>query len=274
MSITSENLDVTLPSWAEGWYIFEDGKISGPLGAKEVFSRQGQDDKPRMVSRKGFAQWYPIRDFARIHEMADQYALQLANIAKLDVERPAPKAAQPAKIIAKVLGPQETPIPMQQTMPAIDIPQNAPSLKHSKADLRKLMEQEHLLLRGRLRLGNVRSPFVQGFLLSIVTAMFYWGMWFSSTSQEVAWHLIGRTKLPKALPHWLAYVPGIHIYMTWKLAAMISGMERQNGYRATSPVTAAALSLVPPLAIYYLQAAINDHWRMHVRHSLANRSAL
>jgi len=62
--------------WDGGWYLFEDGQVIGPLNAKETFSRPktAPSGRARMVSRKGFSQWYPIQDFAEIYSMAGRYA--------------------------------------------------------------------------------------------------------------------------------------------------------------------------------------------------------
>jgi hypothetical protein len=270
MTLSLEKMASSMPSWSEGWYIFEDGQVSGPLTAKEIFSSSSiSEEKPRLVSRKGFAQWYPVRDFALIHEMADQYALQLSNLAQLDLDKPA-KPSSPV-VTPKTLGPIVAAVQAPLAEVALPRQEQLQTTKFSKADVRKMMEQEHLLLRGKMRLGDIKSPFFRGFVATLSTAFFYWGVWYSSVSQEVAWHLIGRSRLQKALPYWLAFIPGVHIYMTWKLASMISGMERQNGYQTTSPGVASLLSIVPPLAVYYLQSAVNDHWSMHIKHSLSEK---
>lgn len=67
-------------SWVGGWYVFEDGNVVGPLEASDAFSRSEKTDsgQARMVSRKGFTQWYPLQDFAAIHAMAGRYSDYLA----------------------------------------------------------------------------------------------------------------------------------------------------------------------------------------------------
>lgn len=72
-------------SWSGGWYVFEDGNVVGPLGAKETFSRSEKttSGQMRMVSRKGFTQWYPIQDFAAIHAMAGRYSDELARASSM-----------------------------------------------------------------------------------------------------------------------------------------------------------------------------------------------
>ncbi|MCX6124434.1 MAG: hypothetical protein NTV34_06750 [Proteobacteria bacterium] len=66
-------------TWTGGWYLFEDGKVQGPLGAEDVFTRRHEtkNGNQRMVSRKGFSQWYPLQDFAELHQLAGKYAHQI-----------------------------------------------------------------------------------------------------------------------------------------------------------------------------------------------------
>ncbi|MCX6117629.1 MAG: hypothetical protein NT027_08820 [Proteobacteria bacterium] len=73
-------------TWTNGWYLFEDGKVIGPLNANETFSRGGKSvsGKPILVSRKGFSQWYPLTDFAELHLLANKYAEQLAGSISVD----------------------------------------------------------------------------------------------------------------------------------------------------------------------------------------------
>jgi hypothetical protein len=68
-------------AWSSGWYLFEDGQIVGPLLADEAFTRSAKtlSGAQRMVSRKGFSQWYPLKDFAELHAMAGRYADHLAD---------------------------------------------------------------------------------------------------------------------------------------------------------------------------------------------------
>jgi hypothetical protein len=66
-------------TWGHGWYLFEDGKVVGPLAADDAFSKGSRTrvGNQRMVSRKGFAQWYPLQDFAELHLLAGKYAHQV-----------------------------------------------------------------------------------------------------------------------------------------------------------------------------------------------------
>lgn len=92
-------------SWDGGWYVFEDGQIIGPLNAKDTFSKPSLSNsgKPRMVSRKGFTQWYPIEDFASIHKLAGKYTDDVASSTSHEKQFDNKKSFEP---VAKKLGPE------------------------------------------------------------------------------------------------------------------------------------------------------------------------
>ena len=68
-----------LSDWKHGWYVFEDGQVSGPLDAKDALAQEKSSTGQtiRMVSRKGFTQWYPVRDFAEIYGMIEAYSRRI-----------------------------------------------------------------------------------------------------------------------------------------------------------------------------------------------------
>jgi hypothetical protein len=59
--------------WPGGWYIYENGKVDGPFAAADAFGRAAEagDGKPRLVSRKGFSQWYALKDLSEIFRMTE-----------------------------------------------------------------------------------------------------------------------------------------------------------------------------------------------------------
>lgn len=61
-------------AWPGGWYVYENGKVDGPFSAEETFQlgTESSDGKPRLVSRKGFSQWYALKDLSEIFRMTDQ----------------------------------------------------------------------------------------------------------------------------------------------------------------------------------------------------------
>ncbi len=48
--------------WQEGWYVYQEGKIQGPLGLMESLSRPyfGADQQSVLISRRGYHQWYEL----------------------------------------------------------------------------------------------------------------------------------------------------------------------------------------------------------------------
>ena len=96
-----------LGSWESGWYVFENGQVLGPFNAKEAFSSQvsASTGEARMVSRKGFTQWYPVRDFAEIYSMIGHYSDHL-NQASLSSNQ----LVNDLEPKARLIGPQAAPV--------------------------------------------------------------------------------------------------------------------------------------------------------------------
>ncbi len=61
-------------NWPGDWFVFHDGRVDGPFAAKEAFSfeAKSEDGKSRLVSRKGFSQWYTLKDLAEIFSITDR----------------------------------------------------------------------------------------------------------------------------------------------------------------------------------------------------------
>ncbi len=72
-------LNANKSSWEHGWYVFENGQVVGPLNVQDALGKTSANDgsSARMVSRKGFTQWYPVQDFAEIYAMIGSYSEQL-----------------------------------------------------------------------------------------------------------------------------------------------------------------------------------------------------
>lgn len=75
-------LNANKSSWEHGWYVFENGQVVGPLNVQDALGKTSANDgnSARMVSRKGFTQWYPVQDFAEIYAMIGNHADQLNSI--------------------------------------------------------------------------------------------------------------------------------------------------------------------------------------------------
>jgi hypothetical protein len=94
-----------LSVWSNGWYVFEDGQVSGPLNAKDALGseKSASSGAIRMVSRKGFTQWYPVRDFAEIYGMIEEYSRRL-DTKSASVKQAANEFAPKSKIISTNVG--------------------------------------------------------------------------------------------------------------------------------------------------------------------------
>ena len=307
---TGSDANTPNPSWSNGWYLFEDGKVVGPLQASEAFHRAERtpSGQPRMVSRKGFTQWYPLKDFAELHSMAGKYADQLA-LAKRP-QTPSQQAFAQHEPVARTIGPQVSQPPpavkpksdplakIQTASQEILNDRSVPQKNNLSRKARKRLQQEelraqkaasvkmpftsqsapeqrtnsfedqYLLVASRLRLGQQRSPFVSGFIYTLLTLGGYWGSWMARSSEELTWHLSGSSRVNFVLPMWMSLIPGVHLYFAWMLARLVSEVEIQNGYKTISPAAATILAMVPPFYMLSIQSAMNRHWRLHVYHSM------
>lgn len=306
----ANDFNATNPSWSNGWYLFEDGKVVGPLQANEAFHRPEKtpSGQIRMVSRKGFTQWYPLRDFAELHSMAGKYADQLA-MAKKDPS-PTQQVFAQHEPVAKAIGPNQLKTATQTTQDSLTKIQIAsqdilnaktpPGKVQLSAKAKRRLEKEerraqkhakgvsqiptqvpspteqrpvtfddqYLLVASRLRLGQQRRPFVAGFIYTPLSIGMYWWSWMTRASEELTWHLSGSSRVNFVLPMWMAMIPGVHLYFAWMLARLMSEVEIQNGYKTISPGLATILAIVPPFYMLSLQSAMNRHWRLHVYHSM------
>ena len=362
--------------WPGGWYVYENGRVQGPFAAEVAFNVTASPlpgAPQRLVSRKGFSQWYPLGDIAELYRIADKLGhkanaevdkleSQIAeNLANLEVLRALVQTGADPSVIARTPAsspgshssashglshgvshgtPPGTPKVVARTIEsktqANAVHRTAPALTHGAAssvasashaevtlttqrpkklsrrekkalarqqqkeaaahaqgsasqaptraidsitttqapasiNAQKLLSQEYTTLRGRLRLGEARNPFVTGGLWFPLSLGLYWGVWFTDLTREVSWHANNTSDHPHMPPAWMAWVPGLHVFATYKLAQAIQSMESQNGYRNASPMLAALFSLLPPFAMVYLQDCVNQHWWLHVRSAVTNR---
>jgi hypothetical protein len=88
-------------SWEHGWYVFENGQVVGPLNVQDALGKTSanEGDSVRMVSRKGFTQWYPVQDFAEIYAMIGSYSEQLNSVNE-QVSKATTKFGPKSKIIS------------------------------------------------------------------------------------------------------------------------------------------------------------------------------
>ena len=320
----------TPSTWDQGWYIFENGQVVGPLNAKEAFSSESSalSGQARMVSRKGFTQWYPVRDFAEIYAMIGSYSDQLSSSVaasprsvsdfeprgkvvgvttadSLASQSPGFDSVQAAQneVVAAAQNKPKDVRPSAAAVPPIaartptiaknvsdrmdadsgpndrirkKLVQKQVKAARAAAKSQKLMDrnlfaQQYFSVQARLRLGRVVSPVLGAFVYTPLTLGGYWWDWFARSSEEVAWHLNGSTKVNFVLPVWTCMIPGLHLVLAYFLARMVCQMESENGYRSVSPTLATLAAIFPPLYITMIQSALNRHWRLHVYHSAIPR---
>jgi hypothetical protein len=299
-------------NWPGGWYVYEDGRVSGPLAADEAFGLQAEapSGKPRMVSRKGFSQWYALKDLSEIFRLTEEMGRKTRDemIANPPPSPPSVPASPEVKMrtVGKPRQASKAALP-QPLAPATPASAPDPEIKPTKADAafayvppstmsqqkqrsaakpaasvktkvvsaQAALLQEYLIQRGRLRLGKLRNPWINAFVGLPATLGVLWAVWMNELAREVTLHCgPGKQKQAMTLPPaFLAMIPGFHVYMTWRLAKLISEMEAQNRYSVVSPGTAAWLALFPPFAMAYLQDAVNKHWLLHVRHTMGGPAA-
>lgn len=90
--------------WPGGWYVYENGKVEGPLAAEDAFNLAAEtaDGKPRLVSRKGFSQWYALKDLSEIFKMTDQLGKKAVEAALLTREQLASAVAPAPQLVPHV----------------------------------------------------------------------------------------------------------------------------------------------------------------------------
>ncbi len=292
--------------WAHDWYVCDGaGGVDGPLPAQEIFAipvpadnkRAGAESGRRFVSRRGFAQWYDAEDFSGLFQAAGKLsalatqalatqttaaqALATAEIQadnKLEFDDEIMQALAMAGVNPSVLA---SPVDASAYMPE-NLPENLTAIS-PRIESGIIFGQREgqpleprlawLAQRGKSRLGDLRNPLVPAFLTFITCGIYYIG-WLLGAMREVVWHIDHDTIIRRHISKpWMVWIPGLHIKATWDFACLIRTMEEQDGYTSTRPVTAAFLSVVPPLAAIYLQHAMNDHWLIHCLDPLGSGSA-
>lgn len=277
---------------APGWYVFQDGKIQGPLTAVDAFKpgKAGQPDgRPeRFVSRVGFQKWYPmdqvrpiLKEVQRIEQANRSNTGALEKVLADNLERleNAATIIEPAVVARTVAGPEGAPALARSDLlgdaePVIE-PVPAPSRPDAEAvgtaDASALTElnriaPSYLTLKGRLRLGKSHSAWRVGTIDHLLTLGLNWLWWFHRAMMEVTYHTHNTHQHHQLKRWWLCALPGFHVIAARRLAVAVREMERQNGYQSTQPTLAMLLSFVPAAFMVYIQGKISSHWHLHVRH--------
>lgn len=255
------------PPKSARWYFFRDGVVHGPnrLEALLDLDAQGTDGKDTLVCRADFQRWYPLRELSHLLKAQESHERETAR----EIERL-------HEIVARSTDDLRTSEARTARVETKTI--HAPTSDAPKVDVASPPEAPipegplgYYLLKGRLRLGLFRKPFSTAFLHGPLTLGLAWYFWLKNNLMELRWHLSSDFASDTSrLPLFLAAIPGLHVYFFWKLAKLLRTTEEQHNFRRTSAVVAAFLSVLPPLAIVYLQRRINLHWTMHVNHYVRN----
>jgi len=274
-------------TWPDGWYLYENGKLNGPLTASDAFALPPETEGgvQRLVSRKGFTQWYPLSDLAQIFQLTAgmekklESATKATKAAKATMIAPKPsvrtKSVGPRSASAQVASGLSETSALRKAVSESAAQSAAPASPVPKTTAKKAIVQEYYLARSRLRLGQLRNPWATAVGSMPLTLGSYWAFWYASTQREIEFHTQGAVAAPKWLKTGAAMslLPIVNIWFTYKLAAKVREMESQNKYGHISPALAAVMAILPPLALGYLQSALNRHWLLHAKHLILKRRA-
>lgn len=67
-------------AWPGGWYVFNEGRVEGPYSAHQAFEMDAMtnEGKPLLISRRGFTQWYALKDMAEIFNITEGFGKRVA----------------------------------------------------------------------------------------------------------------------------------------------------------------------------------------------------
>jgi hypothetical protein len=110
--------------WPDGWYVYDNNKVEGPFTASQAFAREAMtgDGRQVLVSRKGFTQWYALKDLAEIFKMTENLGRRVAEEQQQLKSRQyfepvaVKKAAEPdpgRRVVKKQVGPAAQPTPIE-----------------------------------------------------------------------------------------------------------------------------------------------------------------
>jgi hypothetical protein len=194
--------------------------------------------------------------------------------APMPVVKPKPRADKPASLAQPFSAPE--PVSMRQpssvsraTTVDRDKEATAPASRQARVSRHDVMT-EYFLQRGRMRLGKIRQAWLAGFIGLPLSLGLYWLVWFKALAEEAVFHTQAAPR--RIPPFFLAAIPLVHVFMVYRLATLVRGMEEQNKYRTVNPALAAVYALIPPFAMTYLQDAANRHWLLHARHAAVRRA--
>ncbi len=270
------------------WYVFRDGEVDGPFEIRDVLKlpQISTSGAPIHVSRSGLDRWLTLKEFSDLYHAHDQFAqdhrrdisaFQRRVQEQMDLLnhlKDAPVDTTPAAKSPLIPERKHAVIPTPVTPPAAATVRPKPTVTAAKETetVREPIQlpkgNQYFLHKNKYRLGDLHSPFMVGVVKFILTLGLTWGPFLKARAYELLWHIYGKHDYRQVMPPILfSYVPGLHVIYAYRLAKLLNMAESQNQYRKTSPALAAALAILPPLAMIYLQRNINFHWKMHAKHA-------
>lgn len=260
--------------WQDGWYIYGKGEVTGPYLAEDIFPEKkakSYDDAGYLVSRKGLNRWYDYPSLSRLYEKENEEQNQLSIIMKKNGSSEKSKTVSNRKNShIKTLGrSKNTNHSNASSQLKTESRPNKDLGKRNQS--RKSIDYYHMILRGRLRLGGINDPWLAAFVKFPFTLGLFFKAWYEQALIEASYHIDDPHGTDRLKRVWLVLVPGVHMFMVYRLSKLILQMEVQNRYRYTSPILAFIFSIIPPFSIYYLQKSLNRHWYLHVHHHVSQQ---
>lgn len=283
--------------WSDGWYLYSSGEVSGPYEAKEIFIAKNNAPGARdqfFVSRKGLSRWYELAIISQIY--SDGHEFLKSKRKNRNQKR---KSNKEVKVKGKVLGfrknsessgskitysgdskkktdsqrhtrPEE-PKKSKLSIQGQRVAERNKQPEASSSKIEKPLEYYHLILKGRLRLGTIQPEYKVAILKIIFSVGFFLKNWYEQALIETTFHLDDPMVNARINKTWMILIPGYHFLLFYRLGKLILQMEVQNHYKKTSPLNVLFLSLFPPFAVFYLQRAMNRHWKLHVAHAVRHQ---
>ncbi len=274
-----------------GFFYWQKGKIAGPVESLEGGLRYGYDkqtvqskSKPERKSSlsKEISEKITLLNESTakaLKEFNESYQENLNRLTKIDGKylgsetpsRPQPIKRETAQVpVSRVA----TIVPEKRVMPH-QLQGNAHSdskpIAHTTPDIFRqkiTFSPCYLTLKGQLRLGTYRSPFKVAFVTYFTSLCLGSYFWNKATIMDIHWHVDQNCHKSRSasLLGLLSLIPGLWCVAYFLVSREILKMEKQNGDPNVWTWWAAILGLVPPLAIYYLQNKVNEHWQKHILH--------
>jgi hypothetical protein len=273
----------------DGWYLFDGAQVSGPHDINHLGQLKSVSPSPQklLVTRQGYDTWYPISHLERWFTNSETDSLKREIAAfQMEVERSAAALSgldtrsirkveqkqvvksdndvQRAKQHKPKNRPHQAAQPARSPLPTNYYPATQPPIVLN-IDPSLPTAHNYMLLKGRLRLGDLRSPGLPAMLAAALTLGVWTAVWHGNLVREIFWHTENRVLKVNRLQSLLMMLPFLACWSSYALAKNIRTMEMQNGYRSISPPLACVLGVLPPLAVFYIQSAANDHWLLHVK---------